>query len=84
MSKIPGKFIVNSSLNDDSFPGGSVVKNLPANAGDAGSVPELGRSPGEGNGNPLQYSGKSHRQRSLVDYRPWDHKRVGHNLAPKQ
>ena len=39
-----------------SFPGGSVVKNLPANAGVAGSVPGLGRSPGEGNGNPLQYS----------------------------
>ena len=38
------------------FPGGSVVKNLPANAGDAGSVPGLGRSPSEGNGNPLQYS----------------------------
>ena len=38
------------------FPGGSVVKNLPANAGDPGSMPGLGRSPGEGNGNPLQYS----------------------------
>ena len=38
------------------FPGGSVVKNPPANAGDTGLVPELGRSPGEGNGNPLQYS----------------------------
>ena len=38
------------------FPGGIVVKNLPANAGDAGSVAGLGRSPGEGNGNPLQYS----------------------------
>ena len=41
------------------FPGGSVVKNLPANAGvagDVGSIPELGRLPGEGNGNPLQYS----------------------------
>ena len=38
------------------FPGGSVVKNLPANAGDGGSVPGSGRSPGEGNGNPLQYS----------------------------
>ena len=35
---------------------GSVVKNLPASAGDAGSIPGLGRSPGEGNGNPLQYS----------------------------
>ena len=36
------------------FPGGSVVKNLPANAGDTGGIPVLGRSPREGNGNPLQ------------------------------
>ena len=33
-----------------------MVRNLPANAGDLGSFPGLGRSPGEGNGNPLQYS----------------------------
>ena len=33
-----------------------MVKNPPANAGDAGSIPEYGRSPGEGNGNPLQCS----------------------------
>ena len=41
------------------FPGGLVVKNLPANAGDAGdvgSIPGWERFPGEGNGNPLQYS----------------------------
>ena len=41
------------------FPAGSVVKDLPATAGDAGdvgSIPGLGRSPGGGNGNPLQYS----------------------------
>ena len=37
-------------------PGGSVAKNLSANAGDAGLVPGSGRSPGGGNGNPLQYS----------------------------
>ena len=37
------------------FLGGSVIKNPPANAGDAGSTPGSGRSPGEGNGNPLQY-----------------------------
>ena len=37
------------------FPGGSVVKNLPANAADMGSIPELGRSPRDGNGNLLQY-----------------------------
>ena len=38
------------------FPGGSVVKNPPANAGDMGSFPGSGRSSREGNGNPLQYS----------------------------
>ena len=38
------------------FSGGSVVKDLPASAGDAGLIPGSGRLPGEGNGNPLQYS----------------------------
>ena len=41
------------------FPGGTMVKHPPANAGDAGdagSISGSGRSPGEGNGNPLQYS----------------------------
>ena len=38
------------------FPGGSAVKNPPANAGDVVSIPGSGRSPGEGNDNPLQYS----------------------------
>ena len=40
----------------NSFPGGSEVKVSACNAGDLGSVPGSGRSPGEGNGNPLQYS----------------------------
>ena len=46
-------------LTKRAFPGGSVVKNLPANAGDtgdSGSVPGLGRSTGEGSSNPLQNS----------------------------
>ena len=46
-------------MNILGFPGGSVVKNLPSNAEDArdpGQIPGSGRSPGEGNGNPLQYS----------------------------
>ena len=52
-----------------------VVKNPPANAGgrrDVGSTPGSGRSPGGGNGNPLQYSwpGECHGQRSLVEYGP--------------
>ena len=38
------------------FPGISMVKNLPNNSGDTGSIPVSGRSPGEGNGKPLQYS----------------------------
>ena len=38
------------------FPGGSVIKNLPANAGDVGLIPWLGRSLVGGNGNPLKYS----------------------------
>ena len=60
------------------FPGASVVKNLPANAGDsgdAGSTPGSGRSPGRGHGDPLQYSWngvpESHGQKSLADYSPW-------------
>ena len=44
-------------LNDVvGFPGGSVVENPPASAGDAGLIPGLGRSPGKGNDNPLKYS----------------------------
>ena len=42
--------------NKGSFPDGSVVKNLPAKAGDAGLIPGSGMCPGVGNGNPLQYS----------------------------
>ena len=38
------------------FPGGTMVKNPPANAGDVGLIPVLGRSPGEGNDIPHQYS----------------------------
>ena len=50
------KQLSSSSSLTMGFPGGSVVKNLPANAGDTGSIPGLGRSPGEENCNPLQYS----------------------------
>ena len=63
-----------------------VVKNPPANAGNTGSVPGPGRSPGEGNGTLLQYPcpEKSHGQRSLEGYGPCGHKRVGHHLATTQ
>ena len=63
------------------FPGGTVVKSLPANAGDLGdtsSIPRSGRSPGVGNSNPLQYScleiSSVAYHRSLVGYSPWGHK----------
>ena len=59
------------------FPGGSVVKNLPANAGDigdTGSIPGLGRSPGEGNGNLFQCScleNSMDRRAWQLGYSPW-------------
>ena len=56
-----------------------MAKNLPADAGDTrnmGLIPGSGRSPGEENGNPLQYSlpGNFHEQRSLMGYSPWGYK----------
>ena len=60
-----------------------MVKNPPANAGevkDAGSIPELGKSPGGGHGNPLQYSflENPHGQRSLAGYSPLGHTTEAH------
>ena len=43
-------------ITDSDFPGGSVIKHLPANVGSVGLIPKSGRSPAEGNGNPRQYS----------------------------
>ena len=55
------------------FPGGSAGKESACSEGDLGSIPGLGRSPGRGRGNPLQYSclENPHRQRSLAGYSPW-------------
>ena len=52
---------------------GSSDKESSCNAGDLGSIPGLGRSPGGGHGNPLQYSWleNPHGQRSLKGYSPW-------------
>ena len=51
------RFNIDNHWSDiEDFPGGSVVKNLLANARVEGSIPGSGRSPGDGNGNPLQYS----------------------------
>ena len=53
-----------------------MVKNQPANAGDMGSIPGSGRSPGKGNGNPLQYSCLENPMDggACQDYSPWGHK----------
>ena len=55
------------------FPGGSDSKDSACNAGDLGSTPWLGRCPGGGHGNPLQYSclENTHGWRSLMGYSPW-------------
>ena len=65
-------------------PGGSDHKGSPCNAGDPGSIPGSGRSPGGGHGNPLQYSclENPHGQMSLAGYSPWG-LRVGHDWATK-
>jgi len=52
------------------FPGGSAGKESACNAGDLSLIPGLGRSPGEGKGYPLQYSGLE----NSMDYSPWDQK----------
>ena len=57
------------------FPGGAVVKNLPANPGDLASIPGSGRSPGEGN---VFFPGKSHGQKS-DGLESTGSQRVGHN-----
>ena len=68
------------------FPGGSVVKNPPTNAGiDMGSIPQLGQSPGEGNGNPLQYSRlEIPRIEEPGGLQSMGLQTVRHNLATKQ
>ena len=60
------------------FPNSLDGKELVCNAGDLGSIPVLGRSSGEGNGYPPQYSwpGEFHGQRSPAGYTPWGHKQL--------
>ena len=66
------------------FPGGSRGKESACNAGDRGSIPGLGRSPGGGHGNTLQYFclENPHGQRSLAGHSPWGH-RVRRDRATK-
>ena len=75
--KIQLSFIINTLDKMLSFPGGSDSKASVYNEGDLGSIPGSGRSPGEGNGNPLQYSClENSMDRSLVGYSPWGRKEL--------
>ena len=60
------------------LPGGPDGKETACNAGDMGSIPGLGRSPGGGHGNPFQCSclENPHGQKSLVAHSPWGHKEL--------
>ena len=66
-------FYLKASPPSVDFPGGSDGKESTSNGGDLGSVPGLGRSSGEGHGNPFQYSclENPYGQRSLEGYSPW-------------
>ena len=69
-------FVITITPKRVGFPSGSVLKNPSASAGDTGNtshIPESGRSPGKGNGNPLQYSlpWEFHEQRSMACCSPW-------------
>ena len=57
------------------FPSASDSRELACSAGDLGLIPRSGRSPGEGNGNPLQIPWNL--PGNLVGYSPWDHKESG-------
>ena len=72
----------------EGFPGGSAVKNPPANAGDAGLIPRSGRSLGGEKKKKRQPTavllpGEFHGLRSLAGYSSCGHKRIGHDLVTK-
>ena len=87
--KVRASFQASSFISQDKrvirkvggFPGGTqVTKNPPANAGGVGSIPGLGRSPGEGHSNPLQYScWENSMDRGTGRLQPMGSQRVGHN-----
>ena len=68
--------LILKKISNLGIPGGSDSKESACNAGDPGSISGSGRSPGDGNGCPFQYSclKKFHGQRSLAGYSPWGHK----------
>ena len=82
-------FPSSSDGKESACKGGTDGKESTCNVGDLGSIPGLGRSPGGGHGNPLQYFclENPHGQRSLAGYSPWGHKEsdmTKHNTARAQ
>ena len=81
------KSVVNNRCwsKSEGFLHGSDSEESACNAGDPGLIPGLGRSPGWGYGNPLQYSclENPHGQRSLVGYSPWGSQKVQHDGVTK-
>ena len=78
-------FLIHRSRIPYGFPAGSVIKNLPASVGDLGLIPGLGRSSGEGNGNPqCILAWEIPWAESLAGYSPWGRKRVRQDLGSKQ
>ena len=83
------KWLSSSSSIDqlEGFPGGSEVKANARNVGDPCSIPRSGRSPGEGNGNPLQYSCLGNPMDGefwWATYSPWGHKESDMTDRPKE
>ena len=80
------KWINNNWQRHVGFPSGSVLMNPPANAGDMGLIPGLGRFPWrqKWQPSPALLPGKSRGQWSLTGYSPWCHKRVRHDLTTEQ
>ena len=82
LSSIPVLFKSELARVPWGFPGGSVVKNLPVNAGNLDLIPGSGRSPREGNGNPLQYSCLGNpMDRGARWASPWGHKKSRTRLS---
>ena len=79
-----GTRFLDTVLPGRGFLGGSIVKNLPANAGDTGSIPGWGRSSGGGAGNPLQYSFLGNPMDRGDWWATWGCKRIGRGLIKQQ
>ena len=78
--------IIAFTMCQEGPPWGLNDKESACQAGDEGLIPASGRSPGEGNGNPLRYSclGNPMDRGAWWGYSPWGHKRVGHDIATKR